>query len=219
MDLDLIDTATGICAKRKAGKSILTSYLLEHYNHLFKRIVIISGTENVNHFYGNLDFIDNRFIRDEWDESYINALMKSMEKVNDGLTKKDPRMKHILLILDDICSSFDTHSSKAFKLLFTKGRHYGISVIVIQQYVNQIPPTVRNNCDYVMVSQGNSESLELLSNTYRFGNMSKEDFKKLYLDSTNNYGFLIINTNCASSNDELNEIYGLLRVPQEFINK
>lgn len=218
MNFDIIDTSIGIVAKRKSGKSVLTSYLLQMYHKLFNKIIIISGTESVNQFYSKLPFIDKKFIRGEWDESYINSLIKNLERINEGKTKNDKSMKHVLLILDDVMSTFDTHNSKAFKLLFTRGRHYGITCITIQQYINQIPPTARNNCDYIFTSQGNCESLELLSNTYRFGNLSKEDFKKLYLDSTNDYGFLLINTNCASSNDNLNEIYGCVRVPREFVS-
>lgn len=217
MNFEIVDTAIGIVAKRKAGKSVLTSYLLQQYHKLFSKIIIISGTESVNGFYQKLEFINKQFIRTDWDESFVNSLMKNLEKINAGKTKKDKDMKHVLLILDDIMSSFDTHSSKAFKLLFTRGRHYGLTVITIQQYITQIPPTARNNCDYIFTSQGNSESLELLSTTYRFGNLTKDEFKKLYLDSTNDYGFLLINTACASSNDNLDEIYGVVRVPKEFV--
>ena len=171
MDFDIIDGSIAIIAKRKSGKSVLTSYLLQMYHKLFNKIIIISGTESVNQFYSKLPFIDKKFIRGEWDESYINSLIKHLEKINEGKTKGDKSMKHVLLVLDDIMSSFDTHSSKAFKLLFTRGRHYGITVITIQQYITQIPPVCRNNCDYIFSSQQNSESLELLATTFQFGNL------------------------------------------------
>ena len=145
--------------------------------------------------------------------------MTNMAKKNEGLNKSNPKMKHILLILDDICSSFNTHSSKTLEKLFTTGRHYGISVIVVQQYINSIPPIVRNNCDYICVSQMNKQGVDLITEQYLFGNIDAKGLKDLYLKNTSDYGFLIINSKCAESNDNLNEVYGRIRVPDNFIKK
>jgi ABC-type dipeptide/oligopeptide/nickel transport system ATPase subunit len=217
MEFDIIDGAIGVCAKRGSGKSQLVKYLLHNYYKKFDKIIIISATEKINQFYQRMPFIDPKFIYDKYDESFIKALMKSMAQVNKGLLKGNPKMKHVLLILDDICSSFNTHSSKTLEELFTTGRHYGLAVVIVQQYINSIPPVVRTNCDYICVSQMNKQGLDLLAQQYLFGNIEEKDFKKLYLQSTSDYGFMIINSKCAKSNDNLNEIYGVIRVPASFI--
>ena len=51
------------------------------------------------------------------------------------------------------------------------------------------------------------------------GNISKKIYINMYYRNTADFGFLIINNNCASSNDNLNEIYGNLKVPENFIKK
>ena len=214
-----IDSTIGICAKRGSGKSELVKYLLQSYYKEFDKIVIISATENINKFYQQMPFIDPKFIYDKYDESFVNGLMKAMARKNEGLKKGNKNMKHVLLILDDICSSFNTHSSQSLEKLFTTGRHYGISVVIVQQYICSIPPIVRNNCDYICVSQMNKQGLDLLSTQYLFGNIEAKEFKQLYLKSTSNYGFMIICSKCAKSNNDLNEIYGVIRVPAEFIKK
>ena len=65
----------------------------------------------------------------------------------------------------------------------------------------------------------NTQGLELLTSEYLFGNLTKKEFINMYHKNTTNYGFLVINNNCVKANDDINEIYGCLRVPQKFIKQ
>ena len=49
------------------------------------------------------------------------------------------------------------------------------------------------------------------------GEITRKDFLKMYYDSTNNYKFLLINNNSSSDNSNLDEIYGTLKVPEQYI--
>ena len=217
MNFDIQDKLVGICAKRQSGKSELTKYIISQYGQDFSKIIVISGTEHINGFYKKVKGVDPKFIYEKYDESFINNLMKKMGVLNKDKTKKDNDFKHILLILDDVCSSFNTHASESLKKLATTGRHFGIAMIIIQQYLYQIPPIVRSNCDWVLVSQMNTQSLDILASEYRYGNIETKEFKQMYLKNTSNYGFLLINANCSESNDDLEGIYGNIKVPAEFI--
>jgi hypothetical protein len=131
---------------------------------------------------------------------------------------KDPKeKKDILIIFDDCCSDADFIHSKALKKLFTRGRHLNIAVIMTAKYIYQLPPVVRNNCDYCMFAQMNAQSLELLCQEYLLGTISKKDFIAMYYRCTSNYNFLCINNNCVSDNSDLNQIYGCIKVPEEFL--
>ena len=85
------------------------------------------------------------------------------------------------------------------------------------QYIYQIPPICRNNADFVLVSQMNTQGLELLSTEFLMGNISKQQFRDIYNLNTRDYNFLLINNNSVKSNDDLNLIYGKLKCPNEFI--
>ena len=61
----------------------------------------------------------------------------------------------------------------------------------------------------------NSQSLDLLTSEFQFGNITKKEFKKMYMKSTSNFNFLLINCNTAQDNDNLNEIYGTIRVNKD----
>ena len=190
-------------------------YLYNQQKHLFKAVFCICPTESVNKFYSDLIKKENIF--DSYNEEWVEKLIAKMTQVNAGKSDKDA--SHILLILDDLCSDTNFHQSKSFKKLCTRGRHVKISVIITSQYIYQIPPVARNNSDFILCSQMNTQGLDLLSTEFLFGNLSKKDFIDLYYKNTADYGFLVINNNCTKSNDNINEIYGSLRVPENFIKK
>ena len=77
----------------------------------------------------------------------------------------------------------------------------------------------RNNSDFILCSQMNTQGLDLLTSEFLMGNITKKDFIQMYYRNTADFGFLIINNNCTSSNENLDEIYGNLKVPPNYIKK
>ena len=131
--------------------------------------------------------------------------------------KNDDDASHILLILDDCIADVNFNKSKSLKQLFVRGRHLKISIIITSQYINSLPPIIRSNCDWVAVSQVNTQGLDLLMNEYRFGNINKENFRQLYFKNTSKFGFLLINCSCCEDNNDMDQIYGQLVVPRELV--
>ena len=214
MDFTLTDKAICLCAKRNSGKSILLRYLIKTHSEDFSKIFVVCPSEPVNHFYKK--FIDNKDIFEKYDENWINSLMKKLEKINGQIENKES-YKRVLLVLDDCCSDVKFHQSDSLKKVFTRGRHLGLSLIITSQYPYHIPPVCRINCDFIAVGQLNSQGIDVLTSEYLMGNISKEDFKKMYYNATSNYGFLLINNNSISSNDNMSEIYGIIRTPTNYI--
>ena len=208
MNFTIVNKTVVLVGKRASGKSELLRYLVQLSKKEFKTVFLVCPTEKVNGFYDGL--IDPKNIFDEYSESWIQSLMKKMGEVNHN--KSNEEASHVLLILDDICSDLNLNKSKTIKQLFCRGRHLKISVIMTAQYIYQIPPVLRCNTDFVAVGQMNSQSLDLLTSEFQFGNITKKDFKKMYMDSTSNYNFLLINCNTAMDNDNLELIYGKICV-------
>jgi hypothetical protein len=125
--------------------------------------------------------------------------------------------KNVLIILDDCMSDTNFCTSKALKILYTRGRHINIAIIATCQYMNSLPPVCRNNTDWIIVGQMNHQSIQLLTDEYLSGSLDKREFFKLYNKSTKDYGFLLINNNSIKNNDNLNEIYGILKTPAEYV--
>jgi hypothetical protein len=213
MDFEIKNKIICFCAKRNSGKSQLLRYLVNCSKDLFSKIFVICPTETVNHFYKDLVPAQNIF--SQYKEEWVESLIAKLTDINSG--KNDRDAKHILLILDDCCSDTKFHTSKTLKLLATRGRHIKIAVMITCQYIYQIPPVIRNNCDYIYVGQMNQQGLKLLTDEFLMGSIDKKQFVDLYHSNTNDYNFLVINNNSTSDNNDIKQIYGRIKTPDNFI--
>lgn len=217
MKFTLINNIIVLCAKRRSGKSLLLRYLVKQQEHYYKKIFVICPTEDINKFYQKDDFIPKTNIFKEYNEEWVESLLSSMAKENEGLTegKDNDKAKKVLLILDDCCSDANFNSLQSLKKLFTRGRHAFISLIITSQYPNHIPPICRTNTDYILIGQLNEESVRLISDEYR-RLLTHAGFCKMYEETTSDFGFLIINNNSTKTKD-LDEIYRQIKTPENYI--
>ena len=213
MNFDIVNKTICLVGKRASGKSRLLRYIVLMNKDKFDTIFIICPTEPLNSFYKGIVPDENIF--DNYSDKWMDSLFKRATEENSN--KEDKNKKKILLILDDICSDVSMHTCKPIKKIFTRGRHLQISIIITAQYLYHISPIQRNNCDFLLVGQLNKQGLDILASEFLLGNISKQDFVKLYYNSTNDYKFLLINNNSTKSNDDLNEIYGKLKTPEKYI--
>ena len=217
MDIDIVNKTTILVAKRNSGKTNLLNYLVHKNKPQFSKIFCVSGTEKVNHFYEKSGLVDKNCILESWDDGWATNLLKKMAEVNENKPSKEK--KSVLLILDDCMSSHDFTGDRvsAFKQIFAYGRHSNISIIINLQYLNTLPPVCRNNCDTILCGQVNHQSVNMLAEEYLSGNLEKKDFFKLYNRATKDYNFLVINMNSIKDSDDLNQIYGIIKVPSDFV--
>ena len=211
--LDIVNKTTSLVAKRGSGKSILLKYLVGLSKSKFAKIYVVCPTEEVNSFYGSM--VEKNCIFDSWNEEWAEQLIKSMTKENAGTSKADK--KNVLVILDDVMSDTNFHQSPALKKLYMRGRHINIGVIATCQYLHNLPPVCRNNADWCIVGQMNRQSVQLLAEEYLSGDLEKPEFIKMYNRATKDYGFLVINNTSIKDNDDLNQIYGDIRTPKEYV--
>jgi len=204
----ILNKTVGLIAKRNSGKSCLLKYLVEAERHKFARLYVICPTEKINRFYS--DIVDDECIFDNYDEKWVEKLINKMTMINSNKPQKE--RKNVLLILDDIVSDHNFHQSPTLKKLFIRGRHINIGIILTFQYLNLIPPVARVNLDYLFAGQMNKQSVDLLISEFISGDISKEQFLKMFNRCTRDYNFLVINNNSVKD-DDLNSIYGCIKVP------
>ena len=211
-EISLLNKTISVVAKRNSGKSILIRYLINKQKHLFSKIFVICPTEKINPFYDKITKEDCIF--DEWNESWVEELIQSLTKINTNQSLSE--RKNVLLILDDCMSDINYNSSKSMKLIYTRGRHFNLSIIATCQYLNSLPKICRANCDLIITGQMNISSIEMLANEY-CSNLDKREFIKLFNRTTKDYGFLVINNNSVKENSDLNQIYGQIKTPSDFL--
>ena len=62
----------------------------------------------------------------------------------------------------------------------------------------------------------NLSSIEMMANEY-CSNLDKSEFIKLFNRSTKDHNFLVINNNSVKENSDLNQIYGQIKTPSNFL--
>ena len=205
----ILNKTVGLIAKRNSGKSCLLKYLVQAEIHKFNKVYVICPTEKINRFYS--DIVDDECIFDNYDEKWVDKLINKMTLINSNKPQKE--RKNVLLILDDIVSDHNFHQSPTLKKLFIRGRHINIAIILTFQYLNLMPPVARNNMEYLFCGQMNKQSIDLLISEFISGDISKEDFLKMFYRCTRDYNFLVINNNSVKD-DDLNSIYGCIKAPK-----
>lgn len=207
--MSLINRTTALVGKRNSGKSIMLKHLVTLEKNQFDKIFVICPTESINRFYK--DIVDEKCIFDAYNEVWMDKLIEKLTIANANTTKEE--LKKVLLIFDDILSDIDFHQSPAMKKIFTRGRHVGLSVICTCQYLYQLPPICRCNSDYVLVGSMNHQSKNLLCDEFLSGNLDRKAFINLYNKATKDFSFLLINNNNVKDNDDIDQIYGVIKAP------
>ena len=210
-DLDIMDKRCLFSAKTNSGKSQLIRYILSENLHNFSKIFLFCPTEKINRFYSKL--IQKECIFDEYNDEWLEKLLNFLsKKAEDG-----EQLKPILIIFDDMGAEDDMKNSKALQKAMCRGRHVKINIWCSVQYIYMVGPLLRNNFDIVFVGQGNRQSLEILSDEYLFGDITRKEFQKLYHENTKDYNFLVINTTSVKNSSDLNEIYASIKTPIEYL--
>ena len=76
---------------------------------------------------------------------------------------------------------------------------------------------MRLNSDFIFLGQQNRKSIDIITDEYLAGDIERPDFIKMFNESTKDYNFMVINNNSVKNNDDLNEIYGIIRTPDKYI--
>ena len=186
-----------VVSKRNSGKSYLTKHLLNMFmieNKLFDYIVLFSSTA---HLTKDFECLPKKAIQDDFSTTKINKILEHQKKSKDS---NNP--KQCLIILDDtIGQKLDISFKTNLDLLFSRGRHYNISIIFISQYIkNYISTTIRNNIDYLLFSVNNYNVIKIIYDLVVYDGSIK-DFIKFVNEKTKNYTFLIYNNLNYSDNN------------------
>jgi hypothetical protein len=147
------DSILVFIGKRNTGKSFLVKDFLYHHQDMPKGVVI-SGTERVNPFYG--DMIPKAFIHYKYKPDVISNVLSLQERI---VTKYKDKLKNNLdtdnpncfLIMDDCLYDNSWKKDEGIAEIFMNGRHYKLMFILTMQYSLGITPYLRGNIDYVFI--------------------------------------------------------------------
>lgn len=200
-----------IIGKRNTGKSCLVKDLLS-YRKDFKIGKVFSKTDHLSHFYD--EFIPSSLISKGYSKEEILSILERQTKwIKEK--DKDPSM---FLLLDDILSEKRVWSKdpNMEEILFN-GRHYKLFMIITSQDIMGLPPSLRQNLDYIFILKNNNISEREKIYKYYAGMFDNKHLFYNALDkATENYGALVIDT--TGQSNELKNIVFYYRASLEHKN-
>lgn len=137
-----------------SGKTYLAEQLLSQYKNTFKnRVYLISNTASLQNIFPS---IPKRRRFDTFDIKIIAKIVEHQKKM-----KEKGKMERVLIILDDCVGMLTVKQKRYLERLSTSGRHYGLCIWCLLQYVKVLPPVVRLN-SYWIIFRCSSDELEVL---------------------------------------------------------
>jgi len=135
-----------IVAPRFSGKSTSMKYLLYHFTSKkeFHWGVVISSTARCNKEW---NIIPDKYIFDTYKSEQIEKIYNKQSKY----WEKDNKV-NMCIVFDD-CLGNAKFEDPIITKMFTTGRHTGITVFLVSQYLKKIPPTIRQNADCVFFQE------------------------------------------------------------------
>ena len=147
-----------IVSASQGGKGILIQNLvLKIYRGCFERIYIVSPIAHIDEAYKsviryiekdlNVDNKKEQYLFDEYNPDALTHIIDTQHKVIEYQKKnKVKKLFSCLLIIDDWAEDkIFMRYSKILHGLYTKSRHFGLSVITSSQKLNALAPIVRLN--------------------------------------------------------------------------
>lgn len=198
------DATICMCAKRNSGKSWLIRDLL-YTKKDFPAGMVLAPTDRMTEFYTK--FVPSIFVHYEYKSELLSNLFmrqsiiseKNKERVAKGRSTVDSRA---FLVMDDCLSSKgEWAKDQNISEMFFNGRHHKIMFILSMQFPLGIKPEFRANFDYIFLLNE-----DILSNQKRlydhYAGMfpSFEVFRKVFTETTENFGCLVIDNKSRSKN-------------------
>jgi hypothetical protein len=179
-----------ISAPRRSGKSTLLVNLLtrpEFYRNKFDKIYIFSQTIYLDGTWGKvLSLLPKEQIFEEFNPELI---MQIIDRNRDG--------QKILIVVDDCIGDVGfkkLDSSDVLTKISTRGRHFGVSLIVSSQAVSAVSSHFRKNTDCIVVFATENARERTIIHEEFLAHLSKEEFRQIFNFATKDkHSFLLFN--------------------------
>ena len=189
-----------IIGKRGTGKTTLLRTLM-HQMHMLGHVHLPIGMSPTEESMEMMrDIMPAACVHRGMNTAAIGNIIRHQRAVARAeATGGDPR-EHILLCCDDC--SYDKQALRTVEIrdLFMNGRHLKLAFVLAQQYLVDLPPDLRANCDYVFALRDSIRDNVVKLHKMFFGAFSSfSDFEITFKTLTDNYGCIVLDNTTKSA--------------------
>lgn len=176
----------GVFGKRRTGKSTLAAKVVAKLAESgVGRVVVYCGNRENQLEWARVVhplFIHGKDLKHldsviEWQDTRIGKDREAFEDAEHRKALEDPSYHpreyeipnhlRLIVILDDVGNSHEFMHSKTIRDLTSNGRHFGIDLIMLLQYITQMYTDSRSQLDYVgMLQTANTSSVDRVYKEY-----------------------------------------------------
>lgn len=184
-----------LVGRRGSGKSKLMADTLYNMRDAFDFGIAFSPTEESARFFRR--HMPEACFYSDYDESRLASLLEAQTK--DARKHGECRRK-CFCVMDDCMFDKRVLKSLAMRDLFMNGRHKKTFFLNAMQYVMDMSPDLRSQCDYVMALKENILSNKQRLYRYFFGMFDTyEEFARVFDACTQNYEALVLDNTSPST--------------------
>lgn len=170
-----------IIGKRQCGSSVLAHHLMQHIPDV-ESTVISPASRAVYE-----DLIPQARIHQEYSENIVTDVLESQRAC-----KRNGRETKALIVLDECMYDKSCFTSKPLQDLVCNGRCLLTTMILCLQTPLGLPPSIRNNLDWVFVFRASPDDISRLHKQFGTG-LSFDEFRAIFQQITDNkYSCVVI---------------------------
>ena len=197
-----------ILGKRRSGKTHAARYIYSKHLIKTKRTLVIAGNKDCAREW--LSAVPGQccVIKDI-------ARLDGIRNYQDNKAKEGPiKDKYSITIIIDDCGADRTFMFHPLLIdIMSNGRHYGMQIVILLQYITQLHPQNRSQLDYVGILYTNNETaLKKVSNEFS-NSMGFSEFKECLKISTESGGMLWIDNTIHVGNSNSANLFYVPRSP------
>lgn len=188
----LLSGASGM-GKTNLLLNILTKK--EMYGGFFQYIIVFSPTAGyLDDSYKSLKIPKENFIKEFTPEMLQKIIDKRDAQIKQMGHPKVSKTSRMLIILDDVIADSEFLKSPEALVMLCLLRHYQVSIMILLQSYNKLPPALRKNFNAICVFPSIQAEVELLLDEITPAGIKKRDFEKVIDYCTSgNHDFMYIN--------------------------
>ena len=186
LDVEKIKPHRIILMLRSSGKTCLMRDILSKHRDRYDFVMAMCPTVESSSILK--EHMPSACVYDRYMQSKVDGLVKIASDL-----AAQGKERHFLLVLDDVMYDKAICRTQSFRYLFYNGRHAKISVIILLQYLVDMPPDMRSQVDYVFTMKENTIQNRIKLYKMFFGVFqSIDDFSSVLDRCTQNFECLVL---------------------------